>query len=396
MYNKNVVIISCKRTAIGIFGGGLSSFTAPNLGSFAIRGALANTHLDPSEVEEVIMGQALQAGSRQAPARQAALEAGLPKSTSWLTINKGWASGMKSVIMGTQMIASGWRKTVIAGGMESMSGTPHYIYIREPITQSHMQFVDSILYDAYIDNTDKIKGLHLGNCAEKIIAEMGISREVLEEWTKESYERAKMAQGNKVLEWEIVDIVQETVKGIKKINQDEEWKRYYPESIPVLRPIYSKNGTLTAACSSKLSDGASAIILMEEQHAKDLGLKPIARILGYQDSSVAPIDFTIANFKATEDILEKTGMKLSDIDFHEIHETYASVPLANIKLLDIDPKFVNVNGGAVALGHPLGMSGNRIIISLLNVLRRNKGTIGLASICNGGGGASAVIIERLN
>ena len=182
----------------------------------------------------------------------------------------------------------------------------------------------------------------------------------------------------------------------KKLNQDEECKRYYPESIPILRPIYSRNGTLTAASSSKFSDGASAILLMEEKHAKDLGLKPLARILGYQDSSVIPIDFTIANFKVTEDLLLKTGMKLSDIDFHEIHETYASVPLANMKLLNLNPQKVNIHGGAVALGHPLGMSGNRIIISLINVLRRNRGTIGLASICNGGGGASAIILERLN
>ena len=225
---------------------------------------------------------------------------------------------------------------------------------------------------------------------------MGIRREVIEEWTKKSYERARAAQKNRVFDWEIVDIVKDSRKGQRKINMDEECQRYFPESIPALFPIYSKNGALTAVSSGKLNDGASAIILMEEEHAKDLGIKPLARIIAHEDSSVMPIDFTIANFKVTEDILKKTGMQLSDIDFHEIHENYASVPLANMKLLELDPERVNVHGGAVALGHPLGMSGNRILISLMNVLKRNKGTIGLASVCHGGGGASAVMIERLN
>lgn len=211
-----------------------------------------------------------------------------------------------------------------------------------------------------------------------------------------SYEKARSAQANKLFDWEIVDIIKETRRGRVRINRDEECQRYFPESIPILLPIYSKNGALTAASSGKLNDGASAIVLMDEEYANELGIRPLARILGYHDTAVMPIDFSIANFVVTEEILAKTGMDLSDIDFHEIHENYASVPLANIKLLEIDPEKVNINGGALALGHPLGMSGNRIIISLLNVLKLNHSSIGLASICHGGGGASAVIIERLN
>jgi acetyl-CoA C-acetyltransferase len=239
--------------------------------------------------------------------------------------------------------------------------------------------------------------MHLGNLAEKIIAEMGIRREVLEEWTKNSYTRARSAQDNKFLDWEIVDIVKDKGREQQRISMDEEWQRYFPKSIPALFPIYAKNGTLTAASSAKLNDGASVVILMEEEFANELGLRPLARIVAYQDSAVMPVDFTIANFKVTEDILKKAKMNLSDIGFHEIHENFASVPLANIRLLDLDPETVNLHGGAVALGHPLGMSGNRIVISLINVLRRmNSHNIGLASICHGGGGASAVIIERLN
>lgn len=225
---------------------------------------------------------------------------------------------------------------------------------------------------------------------------MEIRREVLEEWTKISYERARKAQNSKTFDWEIVDIIKGTSQGKIRFNRDEECQRYFPDSIPALMPIYSKNGALTAASSAKLSDGASAIIFMDEEYAKERGIKPLARVLGYEDSSVIPIDYTIANFKVTEDLLKKQGMKINDIDIHEINENYASVPVANIKLLDLDPDRVNVNGGAIALGHPLGMSGNRIIISLLNVLRQQNASIGLATACHGGGGASAMLLERLN
>ena len=236
----------------------------------------------------------------------------------------------------------------------------------------------------------------MGNLAEKIIAELGIRREVLDEWTKKSYERARAAQSNRVLDWEIVDIIKDRGRGNLKINKDEEWLRYFPDSIPALFPIYSKNGALTAASSAKLNDGASAIVLMEEEYAKALGIRPLARIIGYHDSAVAPVDYTIANYRVTEELLEKTGTDINDIDFHEIHENYASVPIANMKLLDLDLDKVNVNGGSIALGHPLGMSGNRLIVSLINILRQNNGSLGLASVCHGGGGASAMLIERMN
>ncbi|CAI2372465.1 unnamed protein product [Moneuplotes crassus] len=393
---KNAVIVGCKRTSIGTFMGSLASFSATNLGSIAIRGALANTRLEHSQIEEVYMGNVIQAALGQAPATQAALGAGLGEDTICTTVNKGCASGMKATILAAQAIRSGKRKIVIAGGMESMTGSPHYIYIREPINNMHMQYLDSILFDGYTEMTQNTEHLHLGNLAEKIIAELGIRREVLDEWTKKSYQRARGAQASKLLEWEIVDIIRDTPKGTIRINKDEECKRYYPESLPALMPIYSKNGALTAASSAKLNDGASAIVLMEEEYAKELGMKPLARIIAYEDSAVSPIDFSIGNFKVTEDILEKAGMDLNDIDFHEIHESYASVPLANIKLLELNPDKVNVNGGAIALGHPLGASGNRMIVSLVNILRQRGASIGLASVSHGGGGASAVLIENLN
>ncbi|CAI2372434.1 unnamed protein product [Moneuplotes crassus] len=395
---KDVVIVGCKRTSIGIFMGSLAPFSATNLGSIAIEGALANTKLEKSQVEEVYMGNVLSASLGQAPTTQAALGAGLSKDTICTTVNKGCASGMKATILATQAIRSGQRKIVVAGGMESMTGAPHYINIREPvnINNPNMKYLDSILLDGYTEMTENARNIHLGKLAEKTIAELEIKREVLDSWTKISYQRARAAQANKFFDWEIVDIMQATPRGRIRINQDEECKRYLPQSLPVLLPIYSKNGCLTAASSGKLNDGASAMILMEEESAREIGMKPLARIKAYEDSALDPTEFTIANSKVTSQILRKAGMNSNDIDFYEIHENFASVPMVNMEVLGLDPDIVNVNGGALALGHPLGASGNRIIISLLNILRQKGGTIGLASVSHGGGGASAVMIERLN
>ena len=390
MIGKNVVILGGKRTPIGTFLGGLSGFTAPALGTAALKGAIAAAHIDAADIEEVYMGQVIQAGSGQAPARQVALGAGCDKNTPSTTINKVCASGMKSVMMASQSIRLGDRTVMAAGGMEVLSKVPHYASLRTPTAYGHSNLVDGIAFDGL---TDVYNNTPMGTCTEKVNSEMGITREHQDEWAIRSYERARKAQADGVFDWEIVDIVNQTRKGEVRISKDEECQKFMPEKFHTLKPAFLKNGTITAANASKLNDGASVTILSSEDFALERGIKPIAKILAYGDAATTPIDFAIAPALACENALKMAGLTVDDIDFHEINEAFASVPIANCKLLGINPDKVNVHGGAVALGHPIGVSGNRIILSLINTLRLNKGGIGMASICNGGGGASAIILQ---
>ena len=316
----------------------------------------------------------------------------MAQDTPATTINKVCASGMKAVMMASQAIELGQRSVMLAGGMECMSKAPHYAYLRQATTYGENTLLDAIKSDGL---TDVYNQILMGSCVEKVCSEMSISREAQDEYAIESYNRARAAQENGFFDWETVEIIQQDRKGERKFSRDEECQKFMPDKFAGLRPAFAKNGTITAANASKINDGAAALVLMSEQAAKDRGLKPLARIVGYEDAAVAPIDFAIAPAKACEKLLRRAGMTMRDIDFHEVNEAFSAVALANMKLLDLDPARVNVHGGAVALGHPIGVSGARILISLINVLRLKNGTLGMASICNGGGGASAVILERL-
>ena len=301
---------------------------------------------------------------------------------------------MKSVIMASQSIMLGDRKIMLAGGMESMSKVPHYIYLRRPTGYGSSQVIDGIQYDGL---TDVYNNILMGACTEKTASELGISRQAQDEYAMNSYVRARECQEKGIYDWEIVEITEEDSKGKqKKHTKDEECQKYFPDKFAGLRPAFSKSGTITAANSSKMNDGAAALVLMSEEAAKERGLQPLARIIGYEDADVQPVDFAIAPTAAVTKIMQKYSMNLKDIEYFEFNEAFSAVALANMKLLELDPERVNLHGGAVALGHPIGMSGTRVIISLLNVLRKKNATLGLASICNGGGGASAMIVERLN
>lgn len=393
MIGKRVVIVGGKRTPIGSFMGTLSGLTGPQLGSAAISGALNSVGLKPTDVDEVFMGNVISAGSGQAPSRQAALGAGFDYRTPTTDINKVCASGMKSVMLAAQSIALGDRKTMIAGGMESMSKIPHYAYLRAPTTYSHAKLIDGLMFDGLTDAYDNIA---MGNCVEKTNRDFKFTREQQDKFAIQSYEKARQAQSDGTFDWEITPVEEETRRGKKTHDKDEECQKFMPDKFASLRPAFEKSGSITAANASKINDGASALILMEEDEAKARGLTALARIVAFDDSAVAPIDFGIAPADACKSILKKTGMKVSDVDLHEINEAFSSVVLANMELLDLDPSTVNVHGGAVALGHPIGVSGNRIILSLINALRKQNKSLGMASICNGGGGASAILIERLN
>ena len=282
---------------------------------------------------------------------------------------------------------------MVAGGMECMSKSPHYMYLRKPTGFGEGTALDSIKYDGL---TDVYNSILMGSCTEKVISEMGISREAQDEFAIQSYNKARDAQEKGILDWECVEVILKDRKGEKKISRDEECTKFMPDKFPTLKPAFAKNGTITAANASKINDGAAAFVLMSEEAAKERGLKPLARVVAYEDAAVAPIDFGIAPAKCVDKLLKVTGMNMKDIEYHEINEAFSAVALANMKLGDIDPTIVNVHGGAVALGHPIGASGSRIILSLINVLRQRDATLGMASICNGGGGASAIVIERMN
>jgi acetyl-CoA C-acetyltransferase len=391
---KKIVIVAAKRTPMGSFGGSLSSIPATKLGSIAIQGVLEELSLDPKLVDEVYMGNVLQANLGQAPCKQAAIYAGIPEHTPCTTINKVCASGMKAISLAVQSIKCGDSEIVVAGGMENMSSVPHYYNARKAKKLGDIQLVDGMVKDGLTDVYNKV---HMGTCADECAKEYNISREEQDQFAIESYQKASAASSNGLFKDEIVKVsVPQRKKEDIVIEADEEFNNVKIEKIPNLKPVFSKDGTVTAANASTLNDGASAIILMTEEKAKDLNIKPLAEIISYADASQEPKWFTTTPTKAINKALVKANLSVKDVDFWELNEAFSVVGLVNTKLLDIEPNKVDVNGGAVALGHPLGSSGSRIIVTLIHVLKQNNGNIGAAGICNGGGGASALIIRNLN
>jgi len=391
---KDVVIVSAVRTAMGSFGGSLSKVAATKLGSSAIKGALDKIGLDASLVEEVIIGNVLQANLGQAPARQAALGAGLSKEVPCTTVNKVCSSGMKAVMMAAQAIKAGDKDIVVAGGMENMSMVPYYLdNARTGYRFGHGQTIDGLVKDGL---TDVYGNVVMGVCAETCATDMEISRDEQDDFAIESYRRSKDAWENGRFDNEIVPVEIPQRRGDAIIfKEDEEYKSFNEAKFRNLRTVFKKDGTVTAGNASTLNDGASALILMSAEKAAELGLKPVAKIVSYADAAHEPEWFTTAPAKAVPVALTKAGLSADDVDYWELNEAFSVVGLANMKLLGLDPSKVNVNGGAVSLGHPLGNSGSRIIVSLLNVLEQNNAKIGAAGICNGGGGASSIVIERL-
>jgi len=389
---KKVVIVSAVRTPIGSFMGGLSSLTASQLGSFAIKGALDRINLDPTQVDEVYMGNVVQAGVGQAPARQAAMGAGIPDTVPCTTVNKVCASGMKAVINAAQAIALGDASVVIAGGMESMSNIPHYMHMRKGVKFGPAAMEDGMQKDGLVDPFDKnAMGVLADNCATKY----SFSREDQDAFAIESYRRSAKAWSEGKFSNEVIPVAVPQRRGDALIiTEDEEFKNVKIDKIPALRAAFSKDGTVTAANASTINDGAGALILMSEEKANLLGLTILATIKGYADAAHEPQWFTTAPSKALPKALAKAGVTQDQIEYFELNEAFAVVGLANMKILGLDSSTVNVNGGAVSLGHPLGVSGVRILITLLNVLQQNDAKLGAAAICNGGGGASAMVIER--
>jgi acetyl-CoA C-acetyltransferase len=392
--SKTVYIVSAVRTPIGAFLGGLSSIPATQLGATAIKGALEKANLDPTLVNEVFMGNVLQAGVGQAPARQAALGAGLPNSVPCTTVNKVCASGMKAIMLGAQSILAGDNHIVVAGGMENMSQTPHYIDGRNGTKFGNITMLDGITKDGLLDVYSKVP---MGNCAELCATKYEITREQQDEFAINSYKRAAAAWQAGRFNDEVVGVSVPQRKGDPiVITEDEEYKNVFLDKIPGLRPAFDKDGTITAANASTLNDGASALILASEEAVAKYGLKPLAKIVSYADAAQEPEWFTTAPSLAVPKALEKANLSIANIDYWELNQAFSVVGLANMKILGLDPAKVDVNGGAVALGHPLGNSGSRVIVTLLHVLKQNNAKLGAAAICNGGGGASAMVIEYLN
>jgi acetyl-CoA acetyltransferase family protein len=391
--NKKIVIVSAVRTPIGSFMGGLSTVSAPRLGAVAIKAALDRILLDSHLVDEVFMGNVIQAGVGQAPARQAAIYAGLPNSVICTTINKVCASGMKSVMLGAQAIQNGDAEIVVAGGMENMSLIPHYLHLRNGYKFGPATMVDGMQKDGLTDAYDNNA---MGVCADLCATEYNITREQQDNFAIQSYERAKKAWGTGKFDNEIATVLIPQRKGEPiPVSIDEEFTNVTIDKIPSLNPVFTKEGTVTAANASTINDGAAALVMMSEEKAEFLGLKPLAYVLGYADAAQEPKWFTTTPSIAIPKALKKAGLSIGDVDYFEFNEAFAVVGLVNSKILEIDDSKVNINGGAVALGHPLGCSGARIIVTLLNVLEQNNGKIGAATICNGGGGASAIVIERI-
>jgi acetyl-CoA C-acetyltransferase len=390
---KEIYIIAAVRTPIGAFMGGLSTVSATELGSVAIKGAIEKSNLPIDLVDEVFMGNVLQAGLGQAPARQAALGAGLGQNVPCTTVNKVCASGMKAIMLGAQTILAGDNHIVVAGGMENMSQTPHYLDARNGTKFGNIITLDGISKDGLLDVYNKVP---MGNCAEICAKEHNISREDQDNFAITSYQRASAAWTNGKFNDEIVAVSVPQRKGDPiVIKEDEEYKNVFLDKIPGLRPAFDKDGTITAANASTINDGASALILASKEAVDKYGLKPLAKIVSYADSAQAPEWFTTAPSLAIPKALEKANLKISDVDFWELNQAFSVVGIANTKILGLDPSKVDVNGGAVALGHPLGNSGSRIVVTLINVLKQNAGKLGGAGICNGGGGASAIIIENI-
>lgn len=389
---NEVVIVSAVRTPIGSFLGSLSTISAPKLGAIAIKGALDKIGLDPSRVEEVLMGNVVQAGTGQAPARQAAIFAGIPDSVPCTTINKVCASGMKSVMLAAQAIALGDISVAVAGGMENMSLIPHYAYLRTAQKFGPASLIDGMQKDGLVDVYDQNA---MGVCADACATEHNFTRGDQDAFAIQSYKRSADAWDNGRFKNEIVPVEVPQRSGAPLVvSEDEEFRNVNLDKIPTLRAAFSKEGTVTAANASTINDGAAALVLMSAERAKEFNLAPLATIKGFADAAQEPKWFTTAPAKALPKALEKAGISIHDVDFFEFNEAFAVVGLANMKLLGLTAKNVNVNGGAVSLGHPLGCSGARILVTLLNVLEQNKAKIGAAAICNGGGGASAIVIER--
>jgi acetyl-CoA C-acetyltransferase len=391
--SKEVYIIAAVRTPIGAFMGGLSTISATELGAIAIKGAIEKSDLPVNLIDEVFMGNVLQAGLGQAPARQAALGAGLGQNVPCTTVNKVCASGMKAIMLGAQTILAGDNHIVVAGGMENMSQTPHYLDARNGTKFGNIITLDGISKDGLLDVYNKVP---MGNCAEICAKEHGISREDQDNFAITSYQRASAAWTNGKFNDEIVAVSVPQRKGDPiVIKEDEEYKNVFLDKILGLRPAFDKDGTITAANASTINDGASALILASKEAVDKYGLKPLAKIVSYADAAQAPEWFTTAPSLAIPKALEKANLKISDVDFWELNQAFSVVGIANTKILGLDPSKVDVNGGAVALGHPLGNSGSRIVVTLINVLKQNAGKLGGAGICNGGGGASAIIIENI-
>ncbi|WP_418604496.1 acetyl-CoA C-acyltransferase [Hwangdonia sp.] len=390
--SKEVVIVSAARTPIGSFLGALSTVPATKLGAIAIKGALEKINLKPELVEEVLMGNVIQAGTGQAPARQAAIYAGIPNTVPCTTINKVCASGMKSVMQAAQSIALGDADIIVAGGMENMSLIPHYLYARTGTKFGPTTLIDGMQKDGLVDAYDQNA---MGVCADACAVEYKFSREDQDAFAIQSYTRSAAAWNAGKFDNEVVPVEVPQRRGEPIIvNKDEEFTNVKMEKIPALRPAFTKDGTVTAANASTINDGAGAMVLMSKEKAEELGLKPLATIKGYADAAHEPEWFTTAPAKALPKALNKAGITMDNVDYFEFNEAFSVVGLANMKILGLNDSNVNVNGGAVSLGHPLGCSGVRILITLLNVLEQNNARIGAAAICNGGGGASAVVIER--
>lgn len=390
--SKRVAIVSAVRTPIGSFMGSLSTVPAPQLGGAAIKAALERINLNPELVDEVLMGNVVQAGVGQAPARQAAKAAGLPDSVITTTVNKVCASGMKAVMQGAQAIQLGDAEIVVAGGMENMSLIPHYVHLRNGVKFGGTNLVDGLQKDGLTDAYDNNA---MGVCADLCASEYNISREDQDAFAIQSYQRSAAAWDAGKFNNEVIPVAVPQRRGEPVVvAKDEEYTNIKFDKVPALSPAFTKEGTVTAANASTINDGAAALVLMSEEKANELGLKPLAFIKSYADAEQEPKWFTTAPAKALPKALEKAGISKDDVDFFEFNEAFSVVGLANAKILGLPADKVNVNGGAVSLGHPLGASGARIIVTLLNVLEQNNGRIGAAAICNGGGGASAIVLEK--
>lgn len=389
---RDVVIVSAVRTPIGSFMGKLSTIPAPKLGAVAIKGALERINLDPNKVDEVLMGNVVQAGTGQAPARQAAIFAGVPDSVPCTTINKVCASGMKAVMQAAQAIALGDIEIAVAGGMENMSLIPHYVHLRSGQKFGPTSLIDGMQKDGLVDVYDQNA---MGVCADACATEHNFSREDQDAFAIQSYQRSADAWSQGRFNNEVVPVEVPQRRGEPiVVSEDEEFKNVKLEKIPTLRAAFSKGGTVTAANASTINDGAAALVLMSAQKAKELNLQPLAKISAHADAAQEPKWFTTAPAKALPKALSKAGISIGDVDFFEFNEAFAVVGLANMKLLGLTDVNVNVNGGAISLGHPLGCSGARILVTLLHTLEQKDAKIGAAAICNGGGGASAIVVER--
>ncbi len=390
---REVVIVSVARTPIGSFMGSLSSVPAPKLGAIAIKGALEKIKLSPNLVQEVFMGNVVSAGLGQAPARQAALFAGIPDTVPCTTVNKVCASGMKSIMLAAQTIALGTADIVVAGGMENMSGIPHYQHARNGAKFGPVTMEDGLQKDGLVDAYDKVA---MGVCADECATKYEFSREDQDAFAIQSYTRAAKAWSEGKFADEIVPISIPQRRGEPILfSEDEEYKNVKMEKISALRPAFTKDGTVTAANASTINDGGAALVLMSAEKAKELNITPIAKIKSFADAAHEPKWFTTAPAKAIPKALAIANLSIDDVDYFELNEAFSIVGLANMKILGIGDDKVNVNGGAVSLGHPLGVSGARIVIALTSILKQNNATIGVAAICNGGGGASALILEKI-